>query len=321
MIETISTPTSRKVRMPTMSTTKFSAPNLRKWKMPCCARIAPIRKLISTMIGTARKATMSSWWTIEVKRNFQGFSATRANAVATTPRKLIMSTKSSRVETTLLPMCRSDTTIGFSCRGRQAPFLLEAATSSNRTLKRVSRPTIAALTPEAVAERRRRSTSQAPNVSIWSTCARSMSTWSTFDLSGTAAFTSGSISRACVAVQLPAAANTSLRPSIVLFSHASLAKALSPHHATPGLKPARRTFIRARAFTVEANFSSGCRYLRGPVPFWHSAFARDEAGYTSLAGPKTAVFAPVSFAHIWSPQLKCHHSCGLLAKPSPVISQ
>ena len=72
MTQTISTPTSRSTRMPTMSTTKISAPNLRKWKMPCCARIAPIRKVISRMIGTARQPTRSIWFTIEVQRKVVG---------------------------------------------------------------------------------------------------------------------------------------------------------------------------------------------------------------------------------------------------------
>ena len=36
--------------------------------MPCCATIAPTRKLISTMIGTLRSRKLSRWKTIEVKR-------------------------------------------------------------------------------------------------------------------------------------------------------------------------------------------------------------------------------------------------------------
>src|SRR5882757_1612714 len=59
MIATSSTPISRSTSTPSMSTTKMSAPNWRKWKMPCCAMIQPIRNVISTMIGTARQQTCS----------------------------------------------------------------------------------------------------------------------------------------------------------------------------------------------------------------------------------------------------------------------
>src|SRR6185369_6529746 len=55
----------------------MSAPNLRKWKMPCCARMAPINTVIRRIIGTARQPTRSSWWIIDVKRNVVGRSMTR----------------------------------------------------------------------------------------------------------------------------------------------------------------------------------------------------------------------------------------------------
>ena len=37
--------------------------------MPCCAMMQPMRKVISRTIGTARQPTLSTWCTIEVKRN------------------------------------------------------------------------------------------------------------------------------------------------------------------------------------------------------------------------------------------------------------
>jgi hypothetical protein len=59
MTQTISTPISRSTSTATMSTTYISAPKVRKRKMPCCARMAPIMKVESTMIGTARQPTFS----------------------------------------------------------------------------------------------------------------------------------------------------------------------------------------------------------------------------------------------------------------------
>ena len=59
MIATNSTPISRSTSTPSMSTTKMSAPNWRKWKMPCWEMMQPIKNVISTMIGTARQHTCS----------------------------------------------------------------------------------------------------------------------------------------------------------------------------------------------------------------------------------------------------------------------
>ena len=53
MMAVSKTPISRNCRMPTRSTTKISAPKYRSWNAPCWAMIAPMRKLMSRMIGTA----------------------------------------------------------------------------------------------------------------------------------------------------------------------------------------------------------------------------------------------------------------------------
>ena len=59
MMATIRTPISRSTecRQPCRRRGKKSAPNLRKWKMPCCAMMAPIRKVISTTMGIACQPT------------------------------------------------------------------------------------------------------------------------------------------------------------------------------------------------------------------------------------------------------------------------
>jgi len=53
--------------------------------MPCCAMMQPIRNVMSRMIGTARQPTLSSWCTIEVKRNRRGCDTMRASTTTSAP--------------------------------------------------------------------------------------------------------------------------------------------------------------------------------------------------------------------------------------------
>ncbi len=140
----------------------MSAPKVRKWKMPCCAMMAPISSVISRMIGTAFHATRSRCLTMEVKRKVCGRTSTCRKAATTAPPIWNSSSASAPTRAMVRPTLSKVAMTLFSRRGSGDILCVPACTFSNSPRWRSGRPTSRVSTPWLFQARSVRSISQAP---------------------------------------------------------------------------------------------------------------------------------------------------------------
>ena len=215
-----------------MSTTYTSAPNLRKWKMPCCAMMQPIRKVMRRMMGTACQPTRSRWCTADVIRNAEGRTSVRPSAVASAP-SMVRGGMNSRPSATVERPIRSKAESSLlPLAGTRAEVRFAPCTSSSSSRQCPGTPSRRASRPTLCQVRIRRSISQAPNVSSATTRCMSRDTARAPAASRSMLSTTASSLCAWTAVHAPPAASSSRSPVMLRLSRGSFSNIASQEMAS-----------------------------------------------------------------------------------------